>query len=40
MLNGVELGMDSLPPRLNRAPGQVANEAKLIKQERLKEQLE
>jgi len=31
MLQACEKGLDVLPPRLNRAPGQVHNEAKELK---------
>jgi hypothetical protein len=37
MLQAAEKGLDALPPRLNRAPGQVQNEAKLIKEQKEKE---
>ena len=40
MLQAAEKGLDALPPRLNRAPGQVQNEAKLIKEQKEKEDLE
>lgn len=38
MLQGVEKGLEELPPRQNRAPGQVENEAK--KEKYLREQEE
>jgi hypothetical protein len=40
LLCAAEKGLDVLPPRLNRAPGQVHNEAKELKKQKIEEEKE